>query len=218
MSKSKKNDSAFEVYVFIGSLLLLPLIFVAYGRYKKLARKYLTSPEYIGGRRVFETSCIWPTVVIMAVSIVMLYMFVIIPISAGFALDGVLGYFTKTLSFAAYVFILWLYIRWAKRLACIYFGVWIAPAQDKVVLLNDLNSLGIFDYLSLNTVKLADNMVEIPLSGIKRISRQSGTTILLHGDFGSYSFDYASKQKRDECITAIQSYNKNSKILQEIEN
>ena len=185
MSKSKKNDLGQELYILVGSLLLLPLVFVAYCRYKNLAKKYLTSPEYIGGRRVFETSCVWPTAGIMAVSIVALSMFISMPVNMGFALDGLLGYFTKTLSFAACVFILWLYIRWAKRLACIYFGVWIAPAQDKVILLNDLNSLGIFDYLSLNTVKLADNMVEIPLSGIKRISRESGKTIFLHGDFGS---------------------------------
>ena len=47
-------------------------------------------------------------------------------------------------------------------------------------------------------------MEELPLSGLRKITRQSGRKAFLHGTFGTRCVAWRNKQKRDECIAALE--------------
>ena len=51
-------------------------------------------------------------------------------------------------------------------------------------------------------------MDELPFSEIKKITREKGNTMFIHGDFGSRKLVWCNKQKRDECIEMIERLSK----------
>lgn len=51
-------------------------------------------------------------------------------------------------------------------------------------------------------------MEELPFSEIKKITREKGNTMYIHGDFGSRKLVWGNKQKRDECIQMIERLSK----------
>ena len=47
-------------------------------------------------------------------------------------------------------------------------------------------------------------MEEAPLSQVIKITRQADKKLFIHGRFGSRGMCFSNKQKRDECISAIE--------------
>ena len=47
-------------------------------------------------------------------------------------------------------------------------------------------------------------MESVRLSQIKKITREAGKKLYIHGPFGSRGIHFSNKQKRDECISAIE--------------
>ena len=63
---------------------------------------------------------------------------------------------------------------------------------------------GIGDYLNLRFIRELGLMEEVKLSKVTKITRKAGTVLYIHGSFGSRGIIFSNKQKRDECIAAIE--------------
>lgn len=68
----------------------------------------------------------------------------------------------------------------------------------------DMANYSISDYLNFKFVTELGHMEEVPLSQIRRITRQAGKQLFVHGKFGSRGMKFSNKQKRDECLSAIE--------------
>lgn len=65
-------------------------------------------------------------------------------------------------------------------------------------------NFGIQDYLQLRFIRDMGDMESVPLSAITKITREAGKKLYVHGEFGSRGIAFSHKQKRDECIAAIE--------------
>ncbi len=65
-----------------------------------------------------------------------------------------------------------------------------------------------FDLMRLDVVKLGE---------IEKMTRQSGVKLFIHGAFGTIGLRFSSKQKRDECISAIERTMKKSFVRLDME-
>jgi hypothetical protein len=103
---------------------------------------------------------------------------------------------------------IWLSFISFKWLAVAHFGVIVDPEKDRVVFRYDQESYDFIDYLKLRFIRDLPRMDEVRLSEIGRITRKLGEDLYIHGSFGSRRITFTNKQKRDECIYAIQSSGK----------
>jgi hypothetical protein len=85
-----------------------------------------------------------------------------------------------------------------------YFGVLVDAREDRLVIPKDMANYSISDYFQLKFIRDLGQMEIVRLSQIKRITRQGGTALFIHGKFGSRGVKFSIKQKRDECMSAIQ--------------
>jgi len=60
------------------------------------------------------------------------------------------------------------------------------------------------DYLNLKFITELGTVEEVQLNQIRKITRQAGKKLFIHGKFGSRGMSFSNKQKRDECISAIE--------------
>ena len=117
------------------------------------------------------------------------------------------------LSYTLLLIALYTSIKLAQRSASCYFGAAVIPETATVVFPEDMAGYGIEDYIKLKFIRNLACMDEVELSEIEKISRQAGKRLYLHGPFGSRGISFTNKQKRDECIFAIQAVAKNRSIL-----
>lgn len=113
---------------------------------------------------------------------------------------------------------LWLIVTAAFWIAAVYFGTIVDPTKDRVVFQVDQESYDLMDYLKLQFIRDLPEFDTVPISAIKRITRQYGTNLYIMGDFGSRRISFVHKQKRDECIYAITSSGlTTAKVFNELE-
>jgi hypothetical protein len=106
----------------------------------------------------------------------------------------------------------------ARHLAVLYLGIIADRERDALYFPYDMQSYTLTDYFSLRFLRDYCNVDSIPLSAIKKLTRGRGKELYIHGDFGSRGIIMSSKQKRDECLTMIQSLTgKKSLLITEIE-
>ena len=99
---------------------------------------------------------------------------------------------------------LWLSVIFFRWLAVAHFGVVVDPENDRIVFQFDQESYDLMDYLKLKFIRDLPRMDEVRLSDIGRITRKFGWDLYILGSFGSRRITFTNKQKRDECIYAIQ--------------
>lgn len=104
----------------------------------------------------------------------------------------------------------------ANLVASSYYGVVVDYARNIILLPIDMINYTLTDYMQLKFIRQLGDMEYVNLSDIKRITREKGKSLYIHGDFGSRGIHFSNKQKRDECISAIQSATKVS-IIAELE-
>lgn len=105
---------------------------------------------------------------------------------------------------------LWLGFVFFRWLAVAHFGVIVDPGSNRIVFQFDQESYDLKDYLKLKFIRDLPKMDEIRLSDIDRITRKYGWDLYILGSFGSRRITFTNKQKRDECIHAIQSSGRTS--------
>ena len=198
LAAKKKDDS--ELYIVLGMVLFIPFLVFAWRHYSQLKRDFAASTS---SQRIFDTASLW------------------YPLGLGGGLTAVSGYLILSLAqgpwylsavLAPCLAFLFLYLgrQVARWLAATYFGVLVDPLQDRVLLPCDTASYGIADYISFRFLKDMGTVDSVPLSAITKITRKAGKSLYVHGAFGSRAMTFTNKQKRDECIAAIESASRRS--------
>lgn len=196
----KKNQGGANLVLMAIGIVFIPLV-LTFGlwHYMRLRGKYLKSK---GVRRVVDIWNLGVPFYSFAGVVLGTYMLIITTYS---------NY--QALSYAVIIVALYIGIKLAQRSASCYFGAAIIPESGTVVFPEDMAGYGIEDYIKLKFIRNLSRMDEVELNDIEKISRQSGKRLYIHGPFGSRGISFTNKQKRDECIAAIQSVAKRKPTL-----
>lgn len=188
-----KNRNQSDGLVFIaGIIVLLPLLLVSIIGYYTLKSRY---PENTESQRVFDVGNLSRPFMTAGLLIALSWML----IAWTSKLPGSLLIQGSIIAFAAFVL-----FKIAQSISSTYLGVIIDPNNDRLLLPKDMANYSLTDYLSLRFITELGTVEQVPLSQIKRITRQAGTKLFIHGKFGSRGIHFSTKQKRDECISAIE--------------
>ena len=76
-------------------------------------------------------------------------------------------------------------------------GIFVIPSDYRNNTLQD-------NILKLQAAKDLCSMEELPIKAVARVTRQGGTKVFIHGSFGTRCLSWRDKQKRDECIAALE--------------
>ncbi|WP_455231419.1 hypothetical protein [Geopseudomonas aromaticivorans] len=191
MANQQEKNNAGHIAVLIGFLAFIPMLAFSLIRYRQLRKAYSDTPH---SQRVFDTGNLTQPFIAAGTFVVATFF------ATHFALDKAPYVLTPIVAVIA----LYVGYKIARSVSTNYFGVYVDSANDRVVFPEDLGNLSLGEILRLKIITRLGEMDEVPLSGIKRITRQSGTKLFIHGQFGSRAIKYSDKQKRDECISAIQ--------------
>ncbi|MGP5480678.1 hypothetical protein [Pseudomonas helleri] len=189
----KQGESAEGLMSLIGFVALLPLMAISISYYYSLKGRY---PEDEDTQRVFDVRLITKYFVIAGLiafitwNIAAKQLFTLQPLTPIYAIIVICA--------------LYLLIKLAMAISANYFGILVDTKQDRIIMPKDMNNYSIVDYVQLKFIRELGQMEEVHLSQIKRITRQGGTALFIHGKFGSRSIKFSIKQKRDECMSAIQ--------------
>lgn len=107
-------------------------------------------------------------------------------------------------------------ITCTKLFAADLIGCLVIPSQGIAVVPRGFNDFVLEDYLTGRFLWKVGEMNELPLAQIRTLTRQAGTQLHIHGDFGSRSVRFSNKQKRDEYLSALL-HNTRSRMNREIE-
>jgi hypothetical protein len=108
-------------------------------------------------------------------------------------------------------------IKMAQWVAVKYIGA-IIDADNRVIYFPpDMQSYGVEDYLTCKFLKDMSTLDMVSIDSITKITRQVGKRLYLHGSFGSRGLFFSEKQKRDECIMAIQQLAGKNILMYEME-
>lgn len=198
-------------FLIIGFLVFVPFLAIAVIHYFRIRRRFYISDN---AQRVFQSSSIFKPLysgisvgAVLAMEIWFMTILLgrwdtlVMPPSAIATLIkiGILSIVLLIISFT-----IWVAYHVACWMATAYLGVVVDRDSGKVVHPKDMANYSVSDYLKLKFIYELGVMESIPLNMIKRITRQSQRYLFLHGPFGSRGIKFPSKQKRDECLVAIE--------------
>lgn len=194
MASNKKDDNAGSAILLIGIgfIIFIPFLIFTFMHYAKLKKEF---PLTASSQRIFEMGKLLPAFAIGGFSSMVGYYALVTAASSKLAIILV--------PIFAIVGI-WLCYHIAKSIASTYFGVIVDPVRDSIILPKDMANYGIEDYLRLRFIKELGSLEVVKLSNITKITRQAGKKLFVHGSFGSRGIEFTNKQKRDECLAAIE--------------
>jgi len=210
---TKKNDKEDEGGLLLGLLILMflalmqfilfGLMTISYHRY--LVRRYFSmGSEGSSVRRINDIKAVLkPFAAIMFGPTLVLFL-CILPILLMDPIQPSVVVFILLVESPFIILWFWLSIIMFKWLAVAHFGVIVDSEKDRIVFKFDQESYDVMDYIKLRFIRDLPKMDEVRLSEIGRITRKHGADLYIHGSFGSRRITFTNKQKRDECIFAIQ--------------
>lgn len=174
--------------------MFIPFIVFMVLHFKKLTRDYITSDT----QRVFDVRSFLKAlgVVFSITAVVSYYGFSYIS-STPSPYNLLLG----SLFLIALIYVMY---RMSLSLSSTYFGVVIDPQARKVIIPMDAANCSLSELLTFNFIRKAGCVEEISLDQIDRVTKEKGVDFYIHGAFGSRMIGFSRKQKRDECLSAIQ--------------
>lgn len=93
----------------------------------------------------------------------------------------------------------------SARIGTTQIGMLIFRKQGIFIIPTDPNKNTLYQNIfQFQLVKDMFTMEELPLNEIYKITREYGKKAFIHGTFGSRQVDWRDKQKRDECIAALE--------------
>lgn len=190
-SKKQKEENA-ALMMAIGVVLFIPFMVFTFIHYAKLKSNY---PKTDGAQRVFDFGNLFPALLTGGAAILVSAYIIAIASSAKLAMIIVPIVFVGAV---------WVCYKIAKSIASTYYGMIVDPQSDHVLLPKDMANYGIEDYIQLKFIRELGEMESVPLSQITKITREAGKKLFIHGQFGSRGIYFSNKQKRDECIAAIE--------------
>lgn len=206
MVTKKEREQNAQLFTLIVSVAVFALFSVfMFFHFRRIKAKYPVSAQ---GQRVFAFDNLQPTLMAGGGLIILFPM--------GLAMLGQATITTYLIPFYV-LFYVWMLYQFSKRIAAVYFGVMIDTKRGIVAFPKDLSNYGLADYMALKGLRELGDMDELKLSEIDKITRKAGKELYLHGVFGSRGIHFARKQKRDECIAAIQKNLKPGALMVELE-
>lgn len=204
MAKSKKGnpEDLTPLFLMIGGLLFLPFMIFTFMHYRKLKKAYLIGPNV---QRVFDVGLLRDGLISSAV-------FIAVCLIAVYFIDGNIirvtpkEYIDLLIYANVVIGVMALYPlkKMAERVAVIYFGVVFDDYHKKIVMPADLSNASFGDYIRMLFIRRMGDCDEISINAVTGITRERGVNLYIHGAFGSRRIYFTNKQKRDECITALQ--------------
>ena len=191
MATNKKDDNG-ALMIVIGVIIFIPFLIFTFMHYAKIKKEF---PITESSQRIFDFGNLFPDLGMGGGAILIGYYVLAIASSSKLAII-----FVPVLVIAG----VWLCYHIAKSIASTYFGVIVDPVRDIVLLPKDMANYGIEDYLKLRFIKELGSMEKVSLSEVTKITREAGKKLYIHGRFGSRGIAFSNKQKRDECIAAIE--------------
>lgn len=205
MAKKNKSDGAAALIVLtlVAFLIFLPFLTITFSRYRKLKKMYEAIPNT---QRVYDIGNLFKTIG-WAVAMVIVFAGIFIGIS--FAIEKYIPpEYTKHIALilmsACVLVILWPLKKMAERVAVEYFGVIFNDNDHSMHLPADIDNMGLGETLRLHFLRRLGDQDRVDIKKITNITREKGVNFYIHGDFGSRKIKFTNKQKRDECISALQ--------------
>ncbi|MEA1048381.1 hypothetical protein U5801_00900 [Lamprobacter modestohalophilus] len=213
---SKKTDDS-NGLVILGFLMFLPFLIFAILHYSNIKRRY---PQTDTSQRVFDIGNLVAPLLVGSIATFFGYAtFISLLHVSSLHLSqtpiiGILGLLSLTV-FS--VLILLVCYKIAQSISSTYYGVIIDNDSDMLILPRDMANYSIEDFFRFRFIRELGHMESVPLSEIRRITRESGKSLYVHGAFGSRGIHFSCKQKRDECIFAIEQNASRARTTFEIE-
>lgn len=203
MPRKKKDDKAWmAVGLYIGLLFLLPCIICSMVYYYIYNRRF---PEGAHTQQVFDVKSLREPLVKGTVALGIFAAAILIGIDS---LDTGNGGSTPLkwlgLILALIIGLIGMFYVVPRYWAATYFGMRLDTERDVLVFRKDMASYRLTDYLKARIFFELGDLETVPLTSIRRITREAGKSLYVHGPFGSRAIRFTNKQKRDECIVAIE--------------
>lgn len=189
MAKAKQGDNAF-IGIGIALLLFSPFLLLSVFKFYNLKSRFMSGTNF---HRVIDIGTLKQPLMGCA-GLVLISYFAFVVTSNIHKLFGVVTVCIAT--YAAFMMAQWVAVK--------YIGAIIDADKRYIYFPPDMQSYGVEDYLKCRFLQDMANLDEVRIDSINRITRQAGKKLYLHGDFGSRAIAFSDKQKRDECMTAIQ--------------
>lgn len=201
--RSQANDEMLKyALMVIGVILFLPFMFFSYLHYKKIKKNYINNSN---SQRIYDVGLLWRSIIfssgIITTGIVAMFyvnsnLLAVIPPEYA----KVLFVIDAAVIIAAFYPIK----KMAERVAVRYFGVIFDDNDKKMVIPADLANASFSENIRLNFIRKMGDYEEIDISEIFNVTREKGVNFFVHGRFGSRKINFTNKQKRDECLSALQ--------------
>lgn len=203
MPRKQKDDKAWMAAgLYVGLLFLVPCIICSIVYYYTYNKRF---PEGEHTQQVFDVKSLLEPLVkgtvalgIFAASI----LFGIDSLDAGNGGPTPLKWLGLIL--AAVIGLIGMFYVVPRYWAATYFGMRLDTERDVLVFRKDMANYRLTDYLKARIFFEFGDLETVPLTSIRRITREAGKNLYVHGPFGSRAIRFTNKQKRDECIAAIE--------------
>ena len=202
MARTKQGDNAF-IGIGIALILFSPFLILSVFKFLSLKQQYMSGKNF---HRVVDIGTLKPPLIACAGLVFITYL--AFAITSG--IHSILGILTICAAVAvAYKMAQWVAVK--------YIGAIIDADKYMVYFPPDMQSYGVEDYLAFKFLKDMSTLDTVQIKEISRITRQAGKRLYLHGSFGSRAIVFSDKQKRDECMSAIQQLAGKGIIMYEME-
>lgn len=202
--RSQANDKTLKyAFMVLGVILFLPFMLFSYLHYKKIKKNYM---ENSNAQRVYDVGLLWRSIIfssgIITTGIVAMFY-----VNSNL-LAAIPPEYAKVLfaiDVAVIIAAFYPIKKMAERAAVRYFGVIFDDDDKKMIIPADLANASFSENVRLNFIRKMGDYEEIDISEIFNITREKGVNFFVHGRFGSRKINFTNKQKRDECLSALQS-------------
>jgi NADH:ubiquinone oxidoreductase subunit 5 (subunit L)/multisubunit Na+/H+ antiporter MnhA subunit len=197
---ARKNDKTAETALLLGSIAIFCVFLInSFIVFKHFSKKYnLTEAD----ERVTDSLNIMTFIPKILLILGIPLLFYIFGAMIGDKLNNK-NVFYIFIAIGCILGIIWA-ILLSARVGTTQIGVLIYKKRGIAVIPYDSSSNNLTENLLCKYITGYFLMEEIPLAGITKITRESGKKLFIHGTFGTRCIAWRNKQKRDECIAALE--------------
>lgn len=203
MEKKQKDDSFYYLFGLLGLIILSIFLINTICIYQYYNRKYDFSQASARVTDTWNFFRFLPAILVLG-----LFCFLFINFWSGARGNHIAITSVDIMIFLVMlaITVLFPFILLSARLGTTQAGLLIFKDRGYFVIPTDWNKNTFFENIfQLKIITSMFTMEQLALAGIKKITRESGKTAFVHGDFGTRKITWRNKQKRDECIAALES-------------
>lgn len=200
MAKKKNDEGAAIIFLIIGALVFIPFMLLAYIHYRKMKSRYLTNRNV---QRVVDIGRFYTVLGSGIASVV--GMFVVLWIGSVNIGHGLANTAYGPVLICIYVLLmLYPFKKLADAAATAYLGVILEDDFNTFIFPADLANCTASEVVKLRFIKGLGTVERFQYSQITSFTCEKGKLFYIHGNFGSRALSFSNKQKRDECLAALQ--------------